>query len=186
MSPSRDPTVATLRNPIYKGLLAGITTSPHFILRMTDPKKSVLSGTSSDMEKLPIHTNEDLAVPQPRWATAEQRQNRPPKNCLLRRIFIALVCFAGFYLFVTRGSEFRLPAPCHASGFSKQTIADHKEQAHTLNSDNLHAPGSHKIPLEAHIMSKCPDAKSCLKELILPTMEQVSDKVDFQLSFIAK
>ncbi|CAI7677572.1 unnamed protein product [Penicillium pancosmium] len=136
------------------------------------------------MEKLPVHTNEDLAGPQPRWATAEQRQNRPPRNTLLRRIFIALVFFAGFYMFVTKGSEFRLPAPCHASGSSKQTIMDHKEQAHALNS-NMHASESHKIPLEAHIMSKCPDAQECLKELILPTMEQVSDKVDFQLSFIA-
>ncbi|EPS32729.1 hypothetical protein PDE_07689 [Penicillium oxalicum 114-2] len=42
-----------------------------------------------------------------------------------------------------------------------------------------------KIPLEAHIMSKCPDAKDCLQKLILPAMEQISDKVDFNLSFIA-
>ena len=43
-----------------------------------------------------------------------------------------------------------------------------------------------KIPLEAHIMSKCPDAKDCLQKLILPAMEQISDKVDFNLSFIAR
>ncbi|KAL4893550.1 hypothetical protein BDV59DRAFT_177585 [Aspergillus ambiguus] len=41
------------------------------------------------------------------------------------------------------------------------------------------------VPLEAHIMSKCPDARDCLRTLIVPTMEQVSDKVDFHLSFIA-
>ena len=43
-----------------------------------------------------------------------------------------------------------------------------------------------KIPFEAHIMSKCPDAKDCLQKLVLPAMEQISDKVDFKLSFIAR
>ncbi|KAK2736476.1 hypothetical protein FQN57_000732 [Myotisia sp. PD_48] len=41
-----------------------------------------------------------------------------------------------------------------------------------------------KIPLEIHIMSKCPDAQACLQKLIVPTMEKVSDKVDFRISFI--
>uniref|UniRef100_A0A093UZP2 GILT-like protein C02D5.2 n=1 Tax=Talaromyces marneffei PM1 TaxID=1077442 RepID=A0A093UZP2_TALMA len=40
------------------------------------------------------------------------------------------------------------------------------------------------VPLDVHIMSKCPDAKDCLQKLILPAMEQISDKVDFKLSFI--
>jgi hypothetical protein len=34
-------------------------------------------------------------------------------------------------------------------------------------------------------MSKCPDARDCIRELVVPTMEKVSDKVDFELSFIA-
>ncbi|PYH43955.1 GILT family protein [Aspergillus saccharolyticus JOP 1030-1] len=42
-----------------------------------------------------------------------------------------------------------------------------------------------KVPLEAHIMSKCPDARDCLQQLVVPAMEQISDKVDFKLSFIA-
>jgi hypothetical protein len=42
------------------------------------------------------------------------------------------------------------------------------------------------VPLEAHIMSKCPDAKDCLRELVLPTMQKVYDKVNFTLSFIGK
>ncbi|KAL8936122.1 MAG: hypothetical protein Q9211_004340 [Gyalolechia sp. 1 TL-2023] len=33
-------------------------------------------------------------------------------------------------------------------------------------------------------MSKCPDAKDCLRELVVPAMEQVVDKVNFTLSFI--
>ncbi len=67
------------------------------------------------------------------------------------------------------------------------------------------------VPLEAHIMSKCPDTKvrplpvpplpsraiytlganinqsqACLKELVLPAMERVSSKVAFQLSFLGR
>ena len=40
------------------------------------------------------------------------------------------------------------------------------------------------VPLEAHVMSKCPDAKRCLEELVVPAMEQVVDMVDFRLSYI--
>lgn len=41
-----------------------------------------------------------------------------------------------------------------------------------------------RVPLEAHIMSKCPDAKDCLNDLILPVMMRVSEKVDFTTSYI--
>lgn len=44
--------------------------------------------------------------------------------------------------------------------------------------------GSSLVPLEAHIMSKCPDARDCLRDLIVPAMEQIVDKVDFKLSYI--
>jgi hypothetical protein len=43
-----------------------------------------------------------------------------------------------------------------------------------------------KVALEAHIMSKCPDARDCLQQLVVPTMERVSDKVDFKISFIGR
>jgi len=43
---------------------------------------------------------------------------------------------------------------------------------------------THKVPLEAHIMSKCPDAKDCLHDLVVPAMQRISDKVDFKLSYI--
>ncbi|KAL8671729.1 MAG: hypothetical protein Q9168_003774 [Polycauliona sp. 1 TL-2023] len=33
-------------------------------------------------------------------------------------------------------------------------------------------------------MSKCPDARDCLRDLVVPAMEQVVDKVNFTLSFI--
>ena len=40
------------------------------------------------------------------------------------------------------------------------------------------------VPLEAHVMSKCPDARDCLRDLVVPAMEKAADKVDFRLSFI--
>jgi hypothetical protein len=42
------------------------------------------------------------------------------------------------------------------------------------------------VPLEAHIISKCPDTRDALKQLILPVMQRVYDKVDFKLSYIGK
>lgn len=43
---------------------------------------------------------------------------------------------------------------------------------------------SPKVAFEAHIMSKCPDAKYCLEKLVVPAMERVHDKVNFTMSFI--
>lgn len=43
-----------------------------------------------------------------------------------------------------------------------------------------------RVPLEAHIMSKCPDARDCLHDLVLPAMVNVSQYVDFKLSFIGR
>ncbi|KAF2873353.1 hypothetical protein BDV95DRAFT_566806 [Massariosphaeria phaeospora] len=43
-----------------------------------------------------------------------------------------------------------------------------------------------KVPLEVHIMSKCPDARDCLEMLVVPVMANISDKVDFRLSFIGE
>jgi hypothetical protein len=43
-----------------------------------------------------------------------------------------------------------------------------------------------RVPLEAHIISKCPDTRDALRELILPVMQRVHDKVDFKLSYIGK
>lgn len=42
------------------------------------------------------------------------------------------------------------------------------------------------VPFEAHIMSKCPDAKDCLEKLVVPSMVNISDKVNFTLSYIGR
>ncbi|PFH61563.1 hypothetical protein XA68_16986 [Ophiocordyceps unilateralis] len=49
---------------------------------------------------------------------------------------------------------------------------------------NFAAVRSNLVPLEAHIISKCPDTRDAMRELILPVMQQVSDKVDFKLNYI--
>lgn len=89
----------------------------------------------------------------------------------LRKFLVALFSMALLYYVYTSlssntqsgafPSSARLPP-------SSQTL----ESNHTL------------VPLEAHIMSKCPDAKDCLEDLVVPAMEQVVDKVNFTLSFI--
>ena len=59
----------------------------------------------------------------------------------------------------------------------------------TFESDNaplLYGENVTRIPLEAHIMSKCPDARDCLRDFVVPAMEKVVDKVDFRLSFIGR
>lgn len=140
------------------------------------------------MEKLPIYNREHSVATQ--TGEAEQRQNKPRK-CLLRRICIVFSLFVVFYMLV---KQVPFHIRCHAPGPSmsdfhigttEQNIMTNKEH-HWLASSKLETSEAHKIPLEAHIMSKCPDAQSCLQKLILPTMENVNDKVDFQLSFIAK
>ena len=46
--------------------------------------------------------------------------------------------------------------------------------------------GKSRVPLEIHIMSKCPDAKACMELLIAPALLEIKDKVDFGMSFIGK
>lgn len=113
---------------------------------------------------------------------------------LLRRILMVIslgfVLYSVLSWFPTPISKFFLHS-CHPSserlddGFSASPfttgdvvpLMDHTPQASAV--DN-------KVPLEAHIMSKCPDARDCLQKLVVPAMEQISDKVDFELSFIAR
>lgn len=92
------------------------------------------------------------------------------------------------------------PADCSAKEASREMSLGADESQHEmLEKEHFeHPPASQrplagstalaeiKIPLEAHIMSKCPDAKDCLQKLVLPAMEKISDKVDFKLSFIAR
>ncbi|KAJ4421825.1 hypothetical protein N0V82_003524 [Gnomoniopsis sp. IMI 355080] len=97
--------------------------------------------------------------------------SRPARR--LRPLLVMTLVVLCFYYYVNPASSFSfLPqvarfAPAQAPDTQK-VIANTKAL----------------VPLEAHIMSKCPDAKDCLRQLVLPTMQQVIDKVDFTLSYI--
>ncbi|KAF2083516.1 gamma interferon inducible lysosomal thiol reductase [Saccharata proteae CBS 121410] len=54
----------------------------------------------------------------------------------------------------------------------------------SISEDYVIVDEANKVPLEAHIMSKCPDALVCLQSLILPTMANISSEIDFTLSYI--
>ncbi|KAI8942680.1 hypothetical protein NX059_000730 [Plenodomus lindquistii] len=56
--------------------------------------------------------------------------------------------------------------------------------ARTWTCDHEHLEKDTKVELEVHIMSKCPDARDCIQKLVVPTMAEVADKVNFTLSFI--
>jgi len=44
-----------------------------------------------------------------------------------------------------------------------------------------------KVQLEIHIMSKCPDARDCIEDLVFPALGKLGpDMVDFSMSFIGK
>ena len=77
-----------------------------------------------------------------------------------------------------------IPGPRRPTGLRK--FIQPSQTASTTGSTAL-TEGSNAttlVALEAHIMSKCPDARDCLRDLVVPAMQQVVDKVDFQLSYI--
>ncbi|KAK4226172.1 hypothetical protein QBC38DRAFT_456488 [Podospora fimiseda] len=74
--------------------------------------------------------------------------------------------------------------------FSQPYPHHHNPAAASISPKNkavvVEEPERDLVPLEAHIMSKCPDAKDCLRDLVLPTMQKAYSKVNFTLSFIGK
>ncbi|KFY32232.1 hypothetical protein V493_00402 [Pseudogymnoascus sp. VKM F-4281 (FW-2241)] len=65
------------------------------------------------------------------------------------------------------------------------TTACHHQNSNDAPRAVIETPGK-LVPLEAHVMSKCPDTKACLRELVIPAMERVSSKVDFTLTFLGR
>ncbi|KAJ5159764.1 Gamma interferon inducible lysosomal thiol reductase GILT [Penicillium canariense] len=159
------------------------------------------------METLPLYTEDAHGVSEkPRWATPHPR---PSRNTMIWRYFV-VVCFLICYYLLLRPTEapctsLNCYTPCDTPGcaapdapvdrftpFEPEQSQDENyeldyEQPKT-NQRPLATTSDYtqtKVPLEAHIMSKCPDAQDCLQKLVLPAMEQISDKVNFNLSFIA-
>ncbi|RHZ47167.1 GILT family protein [Aspergillus thermomutatus] len=120
------------------------------------------------------------------------RRDRPASQVLRRTLMVislGFVLFSVLTWFPVSISKFLLHS-CHRSskwlddGFSASPFT--RADVMSLMEHNPEASAvDNKVPLEVHIMSKCPDARDCLQKLVVPAMEQTSDKVDFGLSFIA-
>lgn len=170
----------------------------------SESSTSALPDSSTyTMEKLPLHSgDEHSGSAEPSWATSRPR---PSRATLLRRVFIAVCFFLGYYMLIRPSpTKCTLPesAPCDTPGCTSSKVLTHSypptspdqlREEHDKHPQMGQRPlrdspklAETKIALEAHIMSKCPDAQDCLHDLILPAMEQISDKVDFKLSFIAR
>ncbi|KAK3070972.1 hypothetical protein LTR53_009509 [Teratosphaeriaceae sp. CCFEE 6253] len=130
-------------------------------------------ASTIDMEKQPLLEDGTTAATDPEPTLAELQQN----------IFTAQRAYIKAWSRSTSGkwhrrimygvTAFLLLIAVACMAFIVTDALD--EEAHPY-------PG--RVPLEAHIMSKCPDARDCLHDLILPAMMNVSRKVDFKLSFI--
>ncbi|KIW34316.1 uncharacterized protein PV07_01102 [Cladophialophora immunda] len=115
-------------------------------------------------EKLPLHKHSEST------AHALPRQHGPRRHYLVRRVIPAILTILVVF------SLFRTTFVCHhhyGPTLSRAPIDVVEDEA-----------PKNKIPLEIHVMSKCPDARDCLRELIVPTMIQVNEKVNFTMSFI--
>lgn len=163
---------------------------PRVALHMILSKQRHLCRISI-MEKLPSHSKEVFG--ESVGLDQDQQRTRPTTATFVRRLCIAVVFLIGYYLLLLK------PSPAcdghhnarpqkdsldGASGYIEN--GNHGANLASLTPDGQKSLGQIKIPLEAHIMSKCPDAKACLQDLVLPAMEKVNDKVDFRLSFIAR
>lgn len=162
------------------------------------------------MSTLPLHSEDAYeGSEKPRWANPHPR---PSRNTVTWRYLVVVSFLVGYYLLLrpteapsctslkcyTTCNTADCTAPDASTDTSTPLESDQSqdeelEQEHYKQSPASQQPlagstalAENKIPLEAHIMSKCPDAKDCLQKLVLPAMEQISDKVDFKLSFIAR
>ena len=152
------------------------------------------------MEKLPLHSNDvRRGLLKPKVVSSRRRWC---EKSFYRRLPIAALLIAIWYLLCRPVSLYPSNTvtlcntpECLKSGSSQHgTVSvstpvalEGNKAAKMDEKHNQPKPAAeNKIPLEAHIMSKCPDAQECLQDLVLPAMEQISDKVDFQLSFIAR
>ncbi|KIY01736.1 uncharacterized protein Z520_01874 [Fonsecaea multimorphosa CBS 102226] len=115
-------------------------------------------------EKLPLHKRAE-STPH-----ALPRQHGLRKHYFVRRVIPAILTILVIF------SLFRTTFVCH----------HHYNPTLSRTSSNVadNEPSGNKVPLEIHVMSKCPDARDCLRQLIVPTMIQVNEKVNFTMSFI--
>ena len=122
------------------------------------------------MASEPTFTDEKILYDQPLAERPPPREDGGYKKHLLTRsipaILVLVVTYTLFRSFFVCQHHY---APGDFPPFAGPADTDHP-----------------KVELEAHGMSRCPDYADCLRQLIVPTMIQVGDKVNFTLSFIGR
>jgi hypothetical protein len=127
---------------------------------VTNMKANALPAFANDI-KIPIMDNEK---------DSEMLIRAPPKRA--RPLAMGFLAVALCYLFLSHFRPIFKGLNCHMKT--------------TQTTWYPVVPTKELVPFEAHIMSKCPDARDCLREMVLPTMQRVYDKVNFTLSFIGR
>lgn len=121
---------------------------------------------------LPVHEKA------PRYQHLESQRKRPNAGSQSRRQY-----------FITRILPAALTLLATFTLFRTTFVSRHHYNPDLMphRPDVLEEAGDgNKVPLEIHVMSKCPDARDCLRQLVVPTMVQVSEKVNLTMSFIGK
>ena len=116
-------------------------------------------------------------------------RHRSPSNARTRRsiiAYISLICglFVGMIYVLPSLSRHFYPSKELSSVNTGEPYGPSSSTSPISSSTSSSSSNDTKVPLEAHIMSKCPDARDCLRDLVVPAMEQVVSKVDFTLSYI--
>lgn len=122
-------------------------------------------------EKLSFQGCDDLRQGQTRHFSPAMPHSCSRRKAIILLPFILLLWISLKY--VSFGDSRIVTSPNHMISW-----------VHSIQDLQPLANNSALVPLEAHIMSKCPDAKDCLRDLVVPAMEKVVDIVDFRLSFI--
>ncbi|KAH8158800.1 hypothetical protein CIB48_g9447 [Xylaria polymorpha] len=104
-----------------------------------------------------------------------RRRHRP----VLLLLFSAIIIY-GLYTFGFLSSFNTASLP---PGF-KSVQTPHSPAEHDNKNAVPAVSARELVPLEAHIISKCPDTRDCLRELLLPAMIRVHEKVNFTLTYI--
>ncbi|KAI0599982.1 hypothetical protein F4775DRAFT_84262 [Biscogniauxia sp. FL1348] len=111
--------------------------------------------------------------------TRARRHHRP--FIILTLVALVLYAVFGFQPMSTYVARFSLSKMKTVSEVEPASSTPESEDTDTASPSTT---AGELVPLEAHIMSKCPDARDCLKEMVLPAMMRVNDKVNFTLSYI--
>ena len=118
----------------------------------------------------------------------EKRRLQPghaaSRRGLPRRRSVILSILALVVLYLTVPLHTLLPIWLQSEQTAQNSESNRYTQATRPDSGLSFSITGSEVGLEAFVMSKCPDARDCLRDLVVPAMEQISDLVNFKLSII--